>query len=333
MYISENFLRSQVAQLSKWDNVTDVELIESADSAGVPTLLLPIVPDGTRNVQDVLLCELQNATIALFPAWLPEAAGIDRPGGGGRVALKTLALANAARSELFGPYLAAMADAALHGNLRAHGGTFAPETIIRECHKLFCRAYGVGRAALVLHFANDPSDDAVAEAQQAALFIADQQAFLAWLTGAGLERFQRIPFAQTDRARKSSDLPAAQAPLMPHVTPLSGRPNPLSEVEKRLEAFLCRHDWATGRAWNVSWSDGILSSPIRVDLLWEAERLVVEIDGPDHLEPTKYARDRQRDRALQMAGFRVLRFTNGEVAADIARLASTIGRFLAQARG
>jgi very-short-patch-repair endonuclease len=59
---------------------------------------------------------------------------------------------------------------------------------------------------------------------------------------------------------------------------------------------------------------------------------VVEIDGLDHLGPEKYARDRARDRALQLAGFRVLRFTNDETAADIARVALMIEHFLTQAR-
>jgi hypothetical protein len=246
--------------------------------------------------------------------------------------VKALALAEARRSELFGPYLATIANAALHGNTLEDVGKFAPETVVRECHKLFCRAYGAERAALVLHIANDLSDEAVAEAQQAAIFIADQQAFLVWLIGAELERFERIPLAHANRTQQGRIRIPAQAPVAVQITPLSGRPNPLSEIEKRLEAFLCRHDWAAGRAWNVSWSDGILSNPIRVDLLWEAERLVVEIDGLDHLEPEKYARDRARDRALQMAGFRVLRFTNEETAADLARIASTIERFLTQAR-
>ena len=69
-----------------------------------------------------------------------------------------------------------------------------------------------------------------------------------------------------------------------------------------------------------------------VDLIWKAERLVVELDGPDHFAPDKYKRDRQRDRALQAAGFSVLRFTNDEVAQDLSRVASEIERFLTRVR-
>jgi len=69
-----------------------------------------------------------------------------------------------------------------------------------------------------------------------------------------------------------------------------------------------------------------------VDLLWQSERLVVELDGPDHVTPEKYARDRARDRALQAAGYAVLRFTNDEIAEDLARVASEIERFLTRVR-
>jgi hypothetical protein len=332
MAISDHFLNSRIAQLNKWKDLSEVELIDAAERAGVPALLLPIHPYAPGKLQTLLLIELQNATTALFPAWLPEAENIEGPGGSGREAVKALALAEAHRSQLFGPYLTALADAALQGHWREYHGEFAPETVIRECHKLFCKAYGAKRAALVLYVADGLSDNAVVEAQQAAHFIADQEAFLIWLTGAGLERFERIPLAPVNRTQQPFVRPSGYEPQAAHISPLAGRPNPLSEIEKRLEAFLCRCHWAAGRAWNASWSDGVLSNPIRVDLLWEAERLVVEIDGMDHLGPEKYARDRARDRALQLAGFRVLRFTNDEAAADIARVASMIEHFLTQAR-
>jgi hypothetical protein len=42
--VSDPFLHSRIAQLAKWDAITNVELIESAEHAAVPTLLLPIEP-------------------------------------------------------------------------------------------------------------------------------------------------------------------------------------------------------------------------------------------------------------------------------------------------
>jgi hypothetical protein len=44
MVVSDPFLHSRIAQLAKWDAITNVELIESAEHAAVPTLLLPIEP-------------------------------------------------------------------------------------------------------------------------------------------------------------------------------------------------------------------------------------------------------------------------------------------------
>ena len=128
----------------------------------------------------------------------------------------------------------------------------------------------------------------------------------------------------------TSDPPAAPSP--PYLTPLRGRPNPFSQAEQRLEAHLARSKWATGRAWNQTWSPGVLANPIRVDLVWRREKCVVELDGPDHLDTDKYAADRARDRALQRAGFLVLRYTNEEVLGDVARVVGELERFLEDRR-
>lgn len=42
-------------------------------------------------------------------------------------------------------------------------------------------------------------------------------------------------------------------------------------------------------------------------------RLVVEVDGPDHLDPPQLKEDRRRGRLLNRAGWRVLRITNGKI--------------------
>jgi very-short-patch-repair endonuclease len=47
-----------------------------------------------------------------------------------------------------------------------------------------------------------------------------------------------------------------------------------------------------------------------VDFLWPAPRLIAETDGAAaHLTPTAFDEDRRRDAELQIAGFRVVRFT------------------------
>jgi very-short-patch-repair endonuclease/predicted transcriptional regulator of viral defense system len=70
-----------------------------------------------------------------------------------------------------------------------------------------------------------------------------------------------------------------------------------------------------------------------VDFLWRAQRLVVELDGREtHISAAAFERDRARDRALQAAGWRVVRVTwrqlhddANAVADDLARLLGTAG--------
>lgn len=322
--------RLDAVDLACWQDLSAGELQARAEMQGIPSLLVPI--DRDARVLEEVVTKLEAAVAALYPAWLTEADGIVSASGAGRPALEAVARAEAARSNLFGPYLLAMADHALRRSGGELDGQFAAEIRIRECHKLFLRAYGTAHAAIIVDLAPELPDARLAEAQQAALFLAAQKGFRIWLTGAGLSQLERIPQRMTQRIDGAAKLPVSTVSSEPHFTPLSGKPHPWSVTENRLEAFLSRRDWAVGRAWNARWSDGALSNPITVDLIWKAERLVVEFDGPDHLAPEKYLRDRQRDRALLAAGFSVLRFTNEEIAGDLAGKASEIERFLTRAR-
>ena len=65
-----------------------------------------------------------------------------------------------------------------------------------------------------------------------------------------------------------------------------GRPHPRSTVEAALEAVLARQEWAYGRVWNGTYQPTLVRSPIRPDLLWPAERVVVELDGLEHCRPS-----------------------------------------------
>jgi hypothetical protein len=46
---------------------------------------------------------------------------------------------------------------------------------------------------------------------------------------------------------------------------------------------------------------------LEVDLLWPAERLIVEVDGPGHARPRTQREDAERERLLNQAGFEVVR--------------------------
>jgi very-short-patch-repair endonuclease len=72
-----------------------------------------------------------------------------------------------------------------------------------------------------------------------------------------------------------------------------------------------------------------------VDLLWPAERLIVEIDGfAFHSTREAFERDRRRDATLQAHGYRVMRVTWRQIAdepeAVIARLAAALAALQAQ---
>jgi very-short-patch-repair endonuclease len=97
------------------------------------------------------------------------------------------------------------------------------------------------------------------------------------------------------------------------VSPVLGRPHPGSEAEQILHDHVCR-DAALAALFRFNWpvKTRYDTSPI-VDLLWEAGRLVVEIDGAEHCALGQFIRDRRRDFELFMSGYRVIRFTRFKV--------------------
>lgn len=320
----------------RWPRSSAADLIDLAERLLIPGVALDVGADSERDVSDLIANELQRVVSALFPTWLPEAEAFDDRGGAAMEAIAALADAKAANTDLFGAYLLSISNAALCRTPPEEvGRRFPRDTVFRECDKLLRRAYRAERVVLILDLGENADDLLSASVQQTALSITTQSTLYVWIAGADLSALGRIPNAPKGvrpcfpRAVATAQYPV---PRQPRVTAPTGKPNPLSETETRVEAFLRRCDWAKGRAWNANWSADPLSNPLRVDLLWEREKLVVELDGPDHLAAEKYSRDRTRDRQLQARGFSVLRFTNDEIAEDLARAASEIEQFLAEAR-
>jgi hypothetical protein len=76
-----------------------------------------------------------------------------------------------------------------------------------------------------------------------------------------------------------------------------------------------------------------LVAGFEVDALWPAERLVVELDGHEfHRTRAAFERDRARDTALQLAGYRVIRLTYARLIAEPGAVAGAIRALLDRAR-
>lgn len=64
---------------------------------------------------------------------------------------------------------------------------------------------------------------------------------------------------------------------------------------------------------------------MEVDFLCESARLVIELDGPQHLaDPEAYRRDRKKDEALQRNGYFILRFLTEDVGKNLNEILDTI---------
>jgi very-short-patch-repair endonuclease len=95
-----------------------------------------------------------------------------------------------------------------------------------------------------------------------------------------------------------------------------------SELERRF-LELCRAEHLPPPAVNA-WLAGF-----EVDALWPEQRLVVELDGyAFHGARAAFERDRVRDAAIQLAGYRVLRVTHRRLAAEPGAVAEAVRALL-----
>ncbi|MFG1421538.1 endonuclease domain-containing protein [Roseixanthobacter liquoris] len=99
--------------------------------------------------------------------------------------------------------------------------------------------------------------------------------------------------------------------------PWRGRPHPLSAVEKRM-ASLLGADAELGPLFQFNQAvETVRGSRPKVDIIWPAGRLVVELDGyADHGTRAAFVRDRHRDYELTLSGYTVLRLPNDEIVRD-----------------
>jgi very-short-patch-repair endonuclease len=291
---------------------------------------VPVSSSASAVVAD-LLDRLETAAIQLFPAWLPDGDTLSTASNLDRTVVRMFARRHAANSEHFGPFLADVAEAALLG--RARFERFPPEIRARGLARILADAYHRDGLVLLIDGSAEVDDDRQDVVAVAFAWLADHGIGV-WLTHGVLRSVDRFP---TTVVGVTSYLEVPTPTAQPDVTFIAipaplGKPHPLSQAEQRLARALERCEWAEGRHWNQVRSESSLAPTIRVDLIWPAERCIVEVDGPDHRTAEKYAADRVRDNALALEGFRILRFTNDQVTGDITWVLDVIKRMLTKLR-
>ena len=70
--------------------------------------------------------------------------------------------------------------------------------------------------------------------------------------------------------------------------------------------------------------------PYRADLFFEAQKTIVEVDGPAHRRKRRRATDAVRDRVLADRGLHTVRITDDEIDADIERAVARVDRELSR---
>jgi hypothetical protein len=253
----------------------------------------------------------------LLPGWLPEADGLDGPQGAAPAAIRALAIERAHATGCSRAFLADLAERALTGR---RSRRLRPEARVSGLARVITTAFRRDRLVLAMPAREPSSGDVMVTGAE---WLADRGGFGVWLAGGespGPERVGTVHLVMREADVVST--PAKSGPVV------VGRPHPRSTVEAALEAVLARQDWAYGRIWNGTYQPTSLRSPIRPDLLWPAERVVVELDGPEHCRFERYEADRVRDVRLQLDGYAVLRFTNAQVRSDAQTVARQIGQFI-----
>lgn len=288
---------------------------------------LQAAPSTSAVIADIL-GRLTQVAVELFPLWLPDGdvtagshTGLDR------TVARMLAERHAAHTEHFAPFLAAVAEHAVGGG--APTDTFPDETRARGLQRILGDTYQ--RAAVILVITSDDLPPTQQRAAASAVeWLSNHGHFGVWLVDDALPSIDRFPSITAGYSTPSTDPPdlESRSGAVVEYPPPIGRPHPGSAAEQLLERHLAAHDWAARRKWNTLHRGHSLAPPIRVDLMWEDERCVVEIDGADHRSASKYADDRRRDNVLVLDAFAVLRFTNEEVVDDPHRVVATIEQLL-----
>lgn len=314
---------------------TERELAESVNPlpSDAPSIVFfavaPTTASRAVDLVDAVVAELENAAVDSIPLLLTELDNHEGSSTLDRRAARVAAVRLAGDTAHFGPYVGALADAAVAGR-SPRRTAFTVETRAAGSARVLASAQHRGTAALVLVVPLGTDAGVVATAAE---WLCAHAEAAVWVTGDGASNLDRFPSISV----RAPEVPDGVSTVLDRFRPLSyppiaGHPHPASEPEKRLCRALDAHDWATGREHNRSIRLGELSRPFTVDVLWRTEKVVVEIDGNEHRAVDRFAEDRVRDNQLQTHGYMVLRFTNAQVIDDPQRAVATIREAVSRRR-
>ncbi|NMO00117.1 DUF559 domain-containing protein [Gordonia sp. TBRC 11910] len=273
----------------------------------------------TRELVDGIVGEVTRIVVNLYPRWLDD----DEPSDTRNVLDVAAAEVRARRlcrdSDNFAPFVIALARAAAGGT--AYRRTEPVEVRWAGLMRLLRRAYR--RDAVVVYLTPDAAVGTVATAAE---WLAHHGGVAVWLDDRpGLDRYSLLRTVEPHVTEIAQPQPSAVT-----ISRCAGMPAPHSAAEQHLERALARCEWAAQRRWNRGVAGlGSLAPTIIADLHWSVERVVVEVDGPDHRAPAKYSADRIRDNILQESGFMVLRYTNEQVLDDVDVVVAGLRRVIA----
>ncbi|MEV4769123.1 endonuclease domain-containing protein [Micromonospora humida] len=285
----------------------------------VAVVLRPGPPRTPGSFVRAVLDDLERVAVALLPGWLPEAADVPCADPFGLAAVRAAASRRARESAHFAPFLAHLAAVAVSGR-RPPTDPFPAEIRCPGLTRVVADGFDRPGVSLLVEVPAglDPAGERAVVA--GAEWLCHHGRVAVWLTG--------TPLRHEDRVVSVALTPAAVPPPrpVPATAPtVRGRPHPRSTTEAALETALAAESWAAGRVWNHYHRPHPLAPPVCLDLLWPAERCVVEVDGPEHCRPDRFEADRQRDVRLQMDGYAVLRFTNARINHDVGAVVHQIG--------
>jgi len=281
---------------------------------------------------DEALTVMEEIVVARFPHWLPTAHNISGRSGVNEEVVKALALRLGSElSGCSGPYMAELAVRSIRQSA-GYRNRFPVGLRVRTLAQLLAMSSGEDcEVGLVVELTEDLDAVGQSAAAEAARFLAASSPLRVCLVGQPPMAVDWLVHRQLSVAVRSDETAIVTKTAIGSDTysgPVIGAPHPASEAEQMLERALGCQLWAVGRSWNQTFQTGSLCPPIRFDLAWLDERLVVEIDGPEHREASHYETDRQRDVRLLVEGYVVARFTNDAIFDDVAQVVAQIEQLL-----